>query len=190
LEQKRANPVTDEHLMGEVRDGDVRLLGELFERHKGAFYGYFVRLTTDPDLSHDLLQEMFLRILKYRHSYRADSAFRTWAFRIARNLVNDHYSRPRRELALEAAGDPTAAVVTPLAELEKEQELRQLHEAFSMLPLEKRELLTLSHFERVPYAEIAALFSCPVNTIKVRVHRAINDLREIYIKRQEKRRHP
>ena len=185
VEHNRATPTTDEQLMTAVRDGDVRQLGEIFDRHKRLFYGFFVRLTSDSDLSHDLLQDMFLRILKYRHSYRAESAFRTWAFRIARNLVSDHYGRARREVGLEAAGDRPSAIVTPLVQAEGEQEVRLLHEAFAMLPIDKRELLTLSHFERVPYAEIASMFSCPVNTIKVRVHRAVKDLRAIYLKRTE-----
>ena len=173
--------------MAAVRDGEVRLLGELFERHKQIFYGFFVRLTSNPELSHDLLQDMFLRILKYRQSYRAEAKFRSWAFRIARNLVNDHYGRADREVPLEDAGDRPAPAVLPIAELEKAQEVGMLHDAFAQLPLDRRELLTLSHFERVPYAEIADMYSCPVNTIKVRVHRAVNDLRKIYLKRFDKR---
>lgn len=173
--------------MAAVRDGEVRLLGELFERNKRVFYGFFVRLTSDAELSHDLLQDMFLRILKYRASYRAEAKFRSWAFRIARNLVNDHYGRARREVPLEAAGERPAPTVLPLANIERAQEVGMLHEVFALLPLDRRELLTLSHFERVPYAEIADMYSCPLNTIKVRVHRAVNDLRRLYMKRIEKR---
>ncbi len=187
VEQRHQGTTTDEQLMIAVRDGEVRLLGALFERHKRMFYGFFVRLTGDPELSHDLIQDMFIRILKYRTSYRAESKFRSWAFRIARNLVNDHYGRARREVPLEDAGERPAPTVLPLAQLEHAQEVSMLHEAFAKLPTERRELLTLSHFERVPYAEIADMYSCPVNTIKVRVHRAVNELRTVYLKRIEKR---
>ena len=88
--------MTDEQLMAAVRDGEVGRLGDLFERHGRLFYGYFVRLTGNPDASHDLLQEMFLRILKYRHTYRGLSTFKTWGFRIARNLVIVVFSDHRR----------------------------------------------------------------------------------------------
>jgi RNA polymerase sigma factor (sigma-70 family) len=188
--------LTDEQLMAAVRDGDVDRLGELFERRGRLFYGYFVRLTGNPDTSHDLLQDMFLRILKYRHTYRGMSTFKTWAFRIARNLASDHHSRPTREVSLDAAGESLEAAarkraaVLPLAQLERDQEVRMLHEAFARLPVDKRELLVLTHFEKLPYAEVAEMLSCSVGTLKTRVHRAVKDLRVIFLDRYGKRTEP
>jgi len=184
--RKQETRATDEQLMEAVRDGEVGRLGELFERHGRLFYGYFVRLTGDPEASNDLLQEMFLRILKYRQTYRGMSAFKTWAFRIARNLASDQHRRPRRELPLEAAPERQAPGVLPLAALEKAQDIRMLHEAFAALPSDRRELLTLTHFERLPYADVAEVLSCSMSALKTRVHRAVKDLRTIYLERMER----
>jgi RNA polymerase sigma-70 factor (ECF subfamily) len=172
--------------MAAVRDGEVGRLGELFERHGRLFYGYFVRLTGDPEASNDLLQEMFLRILKYRQTYRGMSAFKTWAFRIARNLASDHHRRPHRELPLEAAPERHAPGVLPLAAIEKTQEIRMLHAAFAALPADRRELLALTHFERLPYTDVAEILSCSMSALKTRVHRAVKDLRAIYLERMER----
>ena len=186
LTHKQAIPVTDEQLMASVRDGDVGRLGELFERNGRMFFGYFVRLTNDPELGNDLLQEMFLRILKYRHTYRDVGSFKAWAFRIARNLVRDHYGRSGREVSLDLVADAPSPTVLPLAQVENAEMVRVLHESFAELPVDKRELLVLSHFEHIPYAQIADMMSCSVGAVKVRVHRAVKDLREIFMQRIER----
>ena len=59
---------TDHELMIAVRAGEIRQLGELFERHHRRLYGFFVRLTNQPSVSEDLVQIVFYRILKYRHT--------------------------------------------------------------------------------------------------------------------------
>ena len=184
--RKEEAQVTDEQLMAAVRDGEVGRLGELFDRHGRLFYGYFVKLTGDPDASNDLLQDMFLRILKYRQSYRGMSTFKTWAFSIARNMATDHHGRGRREVPLEAASDKHAPAVLPINNLEKAREVRMLHEAFALLPTDKRELLVLTHFERLPYSEVADMLSCSMSALKTRVHRAVKDLRTIFLERMER----
>lgn len=181
--------VSDEALMAAVRDGDIDRLGELFNRHGSMFYRYFVRLAGNEDTGWDLVQEMFLRMLKYRQSYRELGRFRSWAFQIAHNVWNDHHRRHEREVPLESIGRELAASsVLPLTELEKAQEMRLFREAFAVLPAQQRELLVLSHFERVPYAEIADALSCSVGAVKVRVHRAVKELRNILLTRLEKRK--
>jgi RNA polymerase sigma-70 factor (ECF subfamily) len=151
-------------------------------------YRYFVRMTGSEDVGWDLVQETFLRMLKYRHSFRETGKFRSWTFQIAHNVWHDHYRKYEKEVSLDMMNrDFATPNVLPLAELEKAQEARMLHEALSALPTEKRELLVLSHFERMPYAEIAEVLSVSVGAVKVRVHRAVKELREAYLKRTRKR---
>jgi len=188
-QDKSPNTPSDNDLMAAVRDWDMGRLGTLFERHGDAFYRYFVRMTRNPDTSWDLVQETFLRVMRYKHTFRDTGNFLSWGFRIAHNIMVDHQRRFSREVALDNVSDMPSPRVLPLAELERSQELNILHQALDALPVEKRELLVLSHLERMPYAEIAQVLSCSVGAVKLRVHRAVKELRQIYIDRTGKGLH-
>jgi RNA polymerase sigma factor (sigma-70 family) len=84
---------SDNELMGEVRSGDLDKLGLLFERHKDALFGYFYRNTHSAEISEDLVQSVFLRILKYRARFSGDGKFTTWMYHIAHNVHTDHFKK-------------------------------------------------------------------------------------------------
>ena len=163
-----------------VRDGDLDKLSLLFERYHRQLYNFFLRLTGKVEISEDLVQEVFFRILKYRQSYRGDSEFCVWFFRIARNARVDYY----RKRKIESSGDDTESLLSldanPGEGLEKKQESKILHRALAKLQEDDREVLLLSRFENMKYKEIADLFGCLEGTIKARVHRAIKRLRDIF----------
>ena len=73
----------DEEIMSSVKKGSVNMLAILFERYHVKLYNYFLRLTGDKGISEDLTQEVFLRILKYRDTFRHESKFTTWMYQIA-----------------------------------------------------------------------------------------------------------
>ena len=176
------DPTTDTQIMIDVRDGDVGKLGLLFERHHGALFGYFVRLTMDRDLSQDMVQEVFLRLLKYRHTFRGDGQFLTWVYSIARNVHFDNRKHWDREMTLnEEHHDRPAEDPTPGAIAEREQEIALLKAALAKLPVDKRDILILSRYQELKYSTIAELLGCSVEAVKVRVHRAVNELRAIYL---------
>ncbi len=81
--------------MIKVRDGDLDRLGLLFERYKRPLYGFFYGLNKNSELSEDLVQNTFFRIMKYRHLFRGEGDFRTWMFHIARNVSHDHYRKDK-----------------------------------------------------------------------------------------------
>ena len=79
--------------MRAVRDGDLTRLGVLFERHHRALFDFLYRMTGDRGAAEDLVQDVFVRMLRYRGTYRDDGKFETWMFRIARNARADHFRR-------------------------------------------------------------------------------------------------
>jgi RNA polymerase sigma-70 factor (ECF subfamily) len=171
----------DGELMKAVQGGDLSQLGLLFERYHVAVYRYCLRMTSKPELSEDMVQEAFTRVLKYAHTFREGTNFRAWMFRVARNVCNDHFRKHQRETPLE---EPEARVSEePLVAetLERAEDLGRLRVALAQLPDDRRELLILSRFERRKYDEIAQLLDCSVGAVKVRVHRAVKQLREIYL---------
>lgn len=181
---------TDDELMVQVRDGDVAPLGALFERHQVPLYNFFLRLTGRAAISEDLVQEVFLRVLKYRHTYRGQGQFRTWLYQIARNARADHYRKRWRETEL--ADDKAAALPSlgPMASdlLETAQDAALLRAALDRLPGDKREVLVLSRYHEMRYEEIGRVLGCTEGTVKVRVHRAIKELRDIYRQMVRERR--
>src|SRR3954451_23816893 len=90
----------DELIMRQVRDGDVGKLETLFDRHYQGLFRYFLYLTSNRAASEDLSQEVFFRILKYRHTYRAEAGFRAWLYQIGRNVYADHLGRQKPEVAM------------------------------------------------------------------------------------------
>jgi hypothetical protein len=90
--------VTDDELMSRVRDGDVQALAPLFERHHVALLNFYLRTTGNRASSEDLVQDVFLRILKYRRTYRPGSRFLTWMYHIARHARVDYIRKRHGEI--------------------------------------------------------------------------------------------
>jgi len=173
----------DEALMLAVRDGDVGKLGMLFDRYHTLLFDFFARLTGNRAVAEDLVQDVFFRILKYRKTYRDDSHFKTWMFHIARNARIDYFKKHRAEVLFPEEGfDVEGHSPYPSHELEQQQQTALLQRAMYKLPEEKREVLVMARYQEMKYEQIAELLDCEVGTVKVRVHRALKELREIYLK--------
>lgn len=172
--------MTDELLMRAVKRGDIAQLGRLFERHRAAIFNFLARTMGDRAAAEDLVQDVFVRVLKYRRTYRDDHVFTTWLFRIARNARADHYRRTLLSRTVPLLEHDTASPdEDAAATMERSAEARLFAEAFRLLPDDKRELLALARFQQMPYQQIATLLDIEVGTVKVRVHRAVAALREI-----------
>jgi len=172
-------PVPDEELMTLVRGGAGDMLGVLFDRYQIPLFSFYSKLTGNRATSEDLVQEVFVRILKYRRSYRPGTAFRPWIYKIARNAHWDQMRKRRDEAEFRPAIEPLAPHNDSASADQQEALLRR---ALLELPEEKREVLLLSRFQGLPYTEIAELTGCHVGAVKVRVHRALQELREIFLR--------
>lgn len=170
---------SDEAIMDRVRDGQVRELAVLFERHHVRLFNYFLRLSNNRAAAEDMVQELFLRILKYRHTWENRARYTTWMYTVARNVHNDHLRRRRPETSIEETPEPAVASEAGV-ELEREQSALLLERALQQLPLHKREVLLLSRFQDMKYNEIAQLTGRSAEAVKLLAHRAIHDLRRIY----------
>jgi RNA polymerase sigma-70 factor (ECF subfamily) len=177
LPEKINNSISDEELMSQVRSGVGEMLGVLFERYHVPLFNFYLKLTGDRSMSEDLVQEVFFRILKYRHSYRPETAFRAWMYQIARNARVDHLRKRRPEASWEPEMSPP---VEPVDTAQQTQETVLLHSALMRISEDKREVLILSRFQDLKYEEIAQLLGCEVGTVKTRVHRALQELRQIF----------
>jgi RNA polymerase sigma factor (sigma-70 family) len=176
--------LSDSELMTEVKNGDIDRLGILFERYHRRLFAFFYRLTSRQDVSEDLVQGVFERILKYRSSWNANGRFTAWLFGIARNLHADHCNaRAPEQLMDERLIDEMPLIMngsTHGADTEQaEDDTRWLVlRALDHLDPDKRQVLVLSRFEGFRYREIAQMMNCTESAVKVRVFRAMNEMRE------------
>lgn len=171
----------DEQLMRDVRAGEIAKLEMLFDRHSRALLHYYLHLTGNRAVSEDMVQEVFFRILKYRHTYRTESTFRAWMFQIARNVHADHAGKTKAEVAMPDDFSATSDEVSADRQVQKKQETALLHRALAALPQDKREVLIMSRFLELRYDEIATVLKCETGTVKVRVYRALRELGDRFL---------
>lgn len=166
-----------------VRDGELDALGELFERHHGPLFGFLVKLTGNRPAAEDIVQTVFQRMLKYRHTYRDDGSFTAWMYHLARRCSADFF---RKSNAAPHATDPVdlqqhvddAPHAAQHAATRDDHEL--LRTALARLHHGDREVLLLSRFQELSFAEISGILECSVGAAKVRAHRALRELRDVY----------
>ncbi len=167
--------------MAKLANGDKKSAGILYDRNFKKVYGYFFRMTKDEDTSRDLTQNVFVKILRYSHSWKEDKVFAYWLFRIARNILIDYFNDKRN---FYGEGDMQEVAEYDYKESMREQDIKEqygfLLEAMSQLPPAYREIIELNRFQGFSYKEIANTISSTENAVKVKTFRAIQKLREIY----------
>jgi RNA polymerase sigma factor (sigma-70 family) len=171
--------------MSAVARGNLEVMSEIYENRHRALFRFFFRLSGRQATAEDLVHEVFLRMIRYRHTYqeaRNEGGFESWMYRIARNAMTDHGRKHRHEVApaegeLEAidGGRPT-----PFDTTAKQQDVALLYQAMRALPDDKRELLVLARFHGLNYEQIGAILDCEPGTVKGRVFRAMKELGNIY----------
>jgi len=167
-----------------VKDGHLSELTELFDRYHVPLYNFFLRLTFDKATSEDLTQNLFYRVIRYRQSYQpVQGTFRTWLYRMARNIYADFYKQRQKEpqAGLPPEGNEEEGPADQSAGY-SEADYQRLDEALALLPPDQREILVLSRYQGLKYEEISKIKDLSVGAIKVQVFRAIRQLRSLYFK--------
>jgi RNA polymerase sigma factor (sigma-70 family) len=172
--------MTDETIMVAVRNGNLNEASVLFDRYNKRIFNFLATLTNDRDEAEDLTQNVFLRMIKYRNSFKDDSRFQPWIYQIARNVFSDHYKSQKNHLNnidVEKLSDHIPEPEDSKSTQEKEE---LLHACLARLSDDERQLLVLTRFQHMKYEEVAHVMETTVANIKVKVHRAIGKLREYY----------
>jgi RNA polymerase sigma factor (sigma-70 family) len=179
------NSLTDNSIMLRVKAGDLDKMGLLFERHNRALFGFLFHMTHKREPSEDMVQNVFYRMLKYRHTFTEESNFTGWMYHIARNVIKDQVKKYELSNKYDHIDDHEERIGGgALADehLEKKQARNELYEAMRKLSESDREILTLSRFQELKYSEIGEIMGITAGAAKVRVFRAIQDLKNIYVK--------
>lgn len=183
---------SDNALMLKVKAGDLDKLGLLFERYNRQLFRYFYRLTYRRDISEDLVQGVFERIIKYRNTYENRGSFSTWIYQIARNLHIDHYRKNKEQKNRDELIDLNTIKANSSDnnnQVDEDTEILLLDLALEKLDPIKKETLILSRYQGFKYKEIASILDCSESAVKVRVFRALNELRDIITELQKEKTH-
>lgn len=178
----------DHDLMDRLRAGETDRLGDLYDRHAADVLRHCRRMVGDVEAARDLTQEVFLRVLRYRSTWEGRSRFSTWLYRITRNVCLDHLKSEKRRVGTFDDGDRTgsqARVATASDTwrmIERRESTYRLGAALDRLSPTHREIILLIRYQDMSYEEVSRVLECSVNAARVRFHRALNALRDEYMK--------
>lgn len=163
----------NEHML-RLAAGEMEHLAPLYRRWRPKVAALCYGMVGNTADAADLAHEVFLRVVRYRSTFRGESSFGSWLYTMARRVCLDHVGRDqRRRQALE-----TLQQDAPEPRSRDEERIARLRRAFEQMPPEQREILVLHRVHGLKYREIAELQDSSEGAIKVRAHRALNELRE------------
>ena len=178
--------MTDEQLIEQCRSGRAAAFNELVERHQDRLFASLYKMLGNADEAQDAVQDAFILAFQKLETFSGRSAFSTWLYRVA---VNAAFSQKRREKrrpqSLSTASgcrgiDPTdqSPASDPAAPLEQMETQRKVNEALQGLSEEFRAALVLKEIDGFRYDEIAEILDIPIGTVRSRIFRAREELRE------------
>lgn len=163
--------------MAKIQAGHLDLLGVLYSRYAEKAYRLCYRTATERDVAEDLVQETFLRVLRFRGQFRGESRFSTWLYSIVRNVCLDHMRKRSREheAFAELRCDPLDCDASMLLDT---SEMSATKRAFDALQPQQQEMLILSRVDGIGYKEIADRLGSTEGAIRVRIHRTLRKLKK------------
>jgi RNA polymerase sigma factor (sigma-70 family) len=183
------NALTDNTIMLKVKAGDLDKMALLFERYHRKLYGFLFHMTYERETSEDLAQQVFYKMLKYRHTFTGSGEFVHWMYSIARNTLKDRGKSKKLQMkqdSIDELADSIGGGIAPDELLEKKQAKLELYKAMEGLSDDHREVLTLCKFQELKYQEIARILDLSEVAVKTRAHRAMQELKSIYLKMDAK----
>ena len=183
--------LTDKDVIEHARKGRESAFRELIRRYERPVFSVIYRMVRDRELSEDLAQDTFIKVLNALDKYDPSYEFSSWIFKIAHNTTVDHL-RKKQPDTLSLEGSPHARTqeqaeatsFTPVDTAEDPERYAQSQEigaeiegAIDQLRPDYREAILLWHVEGRPYDEIAEIMDLPLGTVKTYIHRGRNELR-------------
>jgi RNA polymerase sigma-70 factor (ECF subfamily) len=169
----------DHEIIQRAQSGDRQALTELVLSQQRYVYSVAMTIMRNPTDAADLTQDAFIRLMRAIPTYRAETRFTTWLYRLVVNLGLDELRRRSRRidpitLDDEAAPDPPDQSIgaDPLFRATREEDAERVRTALQELPVSQRLALTFYYFDDMSYEEIASVMNVPLNTVKSHIHRA------------------
>lgn len=180
----------DKHILAQARRGELDAFEELVRRYEKRVYAIALRSAGSPEDAADITQDVFLRAWRSIESFRGDSGFSTWLFRITMNICVDHARHRQTQpqtMALTNDEDEERPIhdtaPTPEEYLDNSELGRELATALDEVSEEHRRIVLLRDVSGMSYTEIAEILEISEGTVKSRLARARIALRKVLLKR-------
>jgi RNA polymerase sigma-70 factor (ECF subfamily) len=172
--------------------GDENALATLIKRHESRIYGFIYSKISDRDISNDIFQDTFIKVIKTlkSNSYNEEGKFLPWVMRISHNLIIDHFRKSKKmpmfreteEFSIfSIMSDNVPSIESQLISTQVEQDLKNLIEE---LPLDQKEVLVMRMYQDMSFKEISEITGVSINTSLGRMRYALMNLRKIIDKHQ------
>lgn len=164
---------TGEELIEACRRGEPEALHVLFETHKDRVYSIALRYCGDVALAQDITQDTFIKLFSTLASFRGDSKFESWLYRLVVNSCFDHKRKSRRLVPLfdRFCSLLRAPSASALEDVMRAEMSGRLHSAIAALPPEQRMVIVLRYTQNLAYDEIAEIMGCSAGTVGSRLNR-------------------
>ena len=180
---------TEVLLIEDLRAGDMTALADIVEKYKRLVYRLAFQITKNHEDANDVMQDTFLKVYESIHSFRKESAFETWLYRIVVNQAINLVNRRERHRAAPLSGTTENQIRSdlkrasnlrndPHLSVERKELQRQVTQAVNSLPIKHRMVVILHEFEGLTHAKIASILNCSEGTVRSRLHYARKKLRE------------
>ena len=171
---------TNSELVEQTLAGTEQAYREIVRRYQDLLFRHAERMTGRADDAEDIVQAAFIKGYVSLRSCRSPERVGAWLFRIAANGCKDHLkNRRRKDVSLEVAPDVETEDGHPDDDLDRSEIRRKIDRALSQLPDEQREAFVLKHVEGRSYPEMSDLLGVSVPALKMRVHRAREELQAL-----------
>ena len=179
--------ISDQELIGRYLAGHHPSLERLIRRHKNRVFAYILMIVKDKELSEDLFQDTFIKVINTIRSgaYKEEGKFIQWVMRIAHNLIIDHFRKAKRIPVVENSDDYNIfdRVRIPVESVEEVMITEQIHQdvkkLIDYLPKEQREVLVMRHYGDMSFKDIAEVTNVSINTALGRMRYALINLRKL-----------
>jgi RNA polymerase sigma-70 factor (ECF subfamily) len=182
--------ISDDELVEKYRNGDTEAFNCLVERYGKPLYNFIFRMLGDRAEAEDILQGVFLRVIRNIHRYKMKGRFKSWIFTIANKLtISELRKKSRRKTfsleeyaerkGIAEPGDVLADIKNlPDSAVERRELQEKMNEVINSLPFEQRQVLMMRHFAGLSFREIAGAVGCPLNTALGRMYYALRNMRK------------
>lgn len=190
---------TDQELVQRSLAGDTDAFHELVERYQQKVFNLALRMTNNHEDALDIAQESFVRVFRSLKTFKGDSSFSTWLYRIVNNLVLDELRKHRRRPLVVMSTDAVVSTdegehllefrgpesLQPEEQVVRAETRREIELALRSVSPEHRLVLLLRDVQGFSYEEIAGILNVNIGTVKSRLNRARLSLRDCILRREQ-----
>ena len=185
----RDTNTNDIDIINDIFAGNINAFEVLVKKYEKMIYNLAMTKLRNRETAEDITQECFLRAYKMLRSYRTDSAFSTWIYRICQNLIIDYYRKNKNfktyslttndDDGEEKVQDIADSSEEPLEAIVRQEKVEKVRELINSLPDDLREVIILRDIKDYSYKEIADMLDLEIGTVKSRLSRSREKLKTL-----------